>query len=213
MNNQCKERINSPPFSNYQFELITAINQDGLIGIDNKIPWHIPEDLQNFRRLTTGHIVIMGRKTFESLPNGDPLKERTNIVITTNALISQPEKGLYFTSMNELFSLLELIYENNKQEKKKEEQKIFIIGGSEIYRFFLPFCTTLHITMVQVVSVLGESISKVISTQTTRVKNQKIYFPYSIKEIEHNFDLVINGKIQYSANQQIPYRYLSYITK
>jgi dihydrofolate reductase len=65
-------------------ELITALDIDGIIGLDNNLPWHVPEDLAFFKNMTQGHVVIMGRKTFESLPNG-PLKNRINIVITRNS--------------------------------------------------------------------------------------------------------------------------------
>ena len=65
------------------FELIVACTPSGVIGNNNTIPWHIPEDLTHFRKITEGHIVIMGRKTFESLPNQIPLKKRYNIVLTS----------------------------------------------------------------------------------------------------------------------------------
>jgi len=67
-------------------ELIVACTKDGIIGYNNKIPWHIPEDLKYFRNTTLNSIVIMGRKTFESLPNGY-LKNRINIVITNKKLL------------------------------------------------------------------------------------------------------------------------------
>ena len=63
------------------YELIVAMSKNGVIGNNNKLPWYIPEDLVNFSELTKGHIIIMGRKTFESLPNG-PLKNRLNVVLS-----------------------------------------------------------------------------------------------------------------------------------
>ena len=70
---------------NYDFEMVVAVDTNGCIGKANSIPWHLPEDLKHFKELTLNQIVIMGRRTFESLPNG-PLKNRLNIVIS-----SQPD--------------------------------------------------------------------------------------------------------------------------
>ncbi len=64
--------------------MLAAVNPEGVIGIDNRIPWHYPEDLKRFKRLTTGHTVIMGRRTFESI--GRPLPRRKNIVVTRHDL-------------------------------------------------------------------------------------------------------------------------------
>lgn len=65
-----------------QLSIVVAVDQAGGIGIDNKLPWHLPEDLAHFKRVTTGHAIIMGRKTFDSI--GRPLPNRRNIVITRN---------------------------------------------------------------------------------------------------------------------------------
>ena len=68
--------------------LIVAFNKQNVIGFNNTIPWYIPEDLQNFKRLTNNHIIVMGRKTFESFPNG-PLKNRIHVVITNQTEYSE----------------------------------------------------------------------------------------------------------------------------
>ena len=102
--------------------IIAAVAENNVIGKDGDIPWHIPEDLQHFKEKTTEHTVVMGRKTFQSLPNSfKPLPDRQNIVLTRSDF--QPENG----SVNIANSL-------DKAWQKAENQKIFIIGGAGIYR-------------------------------------------------------------------------------
>jgi dihydrofolate reductase len=107
--------------------MILAITKNGIIGIDNKIPWYIKADLQRFRELTTNHIVIMGRKTFESLPNG-PLKNRINIVITRDQTKHHKYENVYFTPIDEIDELIEKIQEQETTSKKQ----VFIIGFFQI---------------------------------------------------------------------------------
>jgi dihydrofolate reductase len=120
--------------------LIVAMDQNGIIGDGKKMLWHIPDDLKRFKNLTLGQVVIMGRKTFESLPFANGLPSRLNIVLT-----SSPEKykniedKLYFIREEELDDLL---------RKKKRDKRVFIIGGSEIYKKFFHRCHMVYITMV-----------------------------------------------------------------
>ena len=76
------------------FELIVAFNKNNVIGINNTIPWYVPEDFNQFSKTTKDHIVVMGRKTFESLPNG-PLKNRINVAIT-NKKTETDNQELFF---------------------------------------------------------------------------------------------------------------------
>lgn len=121
------------------FELIVAFNNKNVIGNDNKIPWYVPEDLKQFRKTTKNHIVVMGRKTFDSLPNG-PLKYRINIVITSKEMDSDNEY-LFFCNFTESFILLERL-------QKETEKKVFIIGGNTIYNQYFEYCTKFHITVI-----------------------------------------------------------------
>jgi dihydrofolate reductase len=120
------------------YELIVAMSKNGVIGNNNKLPWYIPEDLVNFSELTKGHIIIMGRKTFESLPNG-PLKNRLNVVLSRTIYNNNNnfDENVLFTTMDYLNTILKL--------HQKHNQKIFIIGGSEIYNIFIEDCNKLHI--------------------------------------------------------------------
>ena len=121
------------------FELIVAMNMNGCIGSNNTIPWHLPEDLKHFRELTENNIVIMGRNTFESLPNG-PLKNRLNIVISTRLDYTYNYPNVIISDMNHIFKIV--------QKYKNEYPKVFVIGGSQIYNLFINYCSKLHVTYV-----------------------------------------------------------------
>jgi len=102
--------------------IIAAVAQNGVIGKDEKIPWHSSEEFKHFKKTTLGFPVVMGRKTFESL--GKPLQGRENIVITRNKNYSNTEKIKICSSLNNA-----IVY-----CKTLSKEKIFIIGGSQIYR-------------------------------------------------------------------------------
>jgi len=114
--------------------LIVATAKNGVIGIKNTLPWHLPEDLKRFKALTMGHHIIMGRKTFESL--GRLLPGRTTIVITRN-------KDYKIKDAIVVHSLEEAI------QKASADTEIFLIGGAELYQVGLNFADKLYITEVQ----------------------------------------------------------------
>ncbi|MDR1097988.1 MAG: dihydrofolate reductase [Tannerella sp.] len=114
--------------------IIAAIAANGAIGINNDLPWRLPNDMKRFRQLTTGHPVLMGRKTFESLPNG-ALPNRTNIVISRNHTLS-------FKNCILFDNIQDAIREYNQEE-------VFVIGGAGIYSQMMPFADKLYITLVR----------------------------------------------------------------
>lgn len=114
--------------------IIVAVSEDWGIGKDNELLWHISEDIKRFKRLTSGNTVIMGKKTWESLPNR-PLPGRKNIVLTDNPL----------ESIKNCITAYSLDDALSKCEKNEE---IFIIGGGSIYRQFMPLADRLYITHV-----------------------------------------------------------------
>ena len=124
------------------FEMIVATDTEGCIGKANTIPWHLPEDLKHFKELTLNHIVIMGRKTFESLPNG-PLKHRLNIVISSQTDLIYNDTNVIVTNMNKVFDIVNAINANANANASK---KVCIIGGSQIYNLFIKYCSKVHIT-------------------------------------------------------------------
>lgn len=113
--------------------MVVAMDLQGVIGKDNRLPWHIPGDLAHFRRITDGHTVVMGRKTYESI--GFPLPNRRNVIITRNAAF-RPEGCITVSSLQTAMAVC-------------ENEEIFVIGGAEIYREFLPYADRLHITRLE----------------------------------------------------------------
>lgn len=115
--------------------LIVNADKNWGIGKENQLLVHIPNDMKMFRQTTTGKVVVMGRKTLESFPNGMPLPKRTNIVLTTEQ--DYDGRGAVVVhSTEELFDEL----------KKYSDEDIFIIGGESIYRMMLPYCDTAYVT-------------------------------------------------------------------
>jgi dihydrofolate reductase len=121
--------------------IIAAMTRHGrVIGVDNKLPWHLSEDLKRFKRLTMGHHLIMGRKTFESI--GKPLPGRKNIVITTNANFAAGS-GYKFEE-----------FEINTDAPKalgaahKSRDEYFVIGGEQIFKAALAFADKFYFTFI-----------------------------------------------------------------
>lgn len=117
--------------------IIVAIAKDNVIGKDNKLLWHISEDLKRFKRITTNKKMIMGRKTFQSLPG--ILPNREHIIITRDPDFKVDSDQV--TIVHSLNSLIE------KYEKSEEE--VFVIGGAEIYKQFLPHAQKLYWTKIE----------------------------------------------------------------
>lgn len=117
--------------------IIAAVAENMAIGKDGDIPWHIPEDLEHFKEKTSGHPVVMGRKTFESLPEDfRPLPNRTNIVLTRSEM---DKKGIKVAkSLEEAYSIAEEI-----------DDKVFIIGGASVYEQVLPEADRMILTEVK----------------------------------------------------------------
>ncbi len=114
--------------------IIAAASENNVIGIEGRIPWNIPEDKKRFRGLTKDHPVIMGRKTYESLPpKFRPLPQRKNIILS-NTLAS--EEGIYIAeNIEEALGLT-------------DDKDSYIIGGGEIYELFLPFTDKIELTRI-----------------------------------------------------------------
>lgn len=117
--------------------IIVAVDKNWAIGKDNKLLVSIPADMKMFRQETGGKVVVMGRKTLESFPGGLPLKNRTNIVLTSNK--NYDAKGAQVVHTVE--ELLEEI-------KKYSAQDVYCIGGDSVYKLLLPYCDTAHVTKI-----------------------------------------------------------------
>ena len=116
---------------------IVAADKNWGIGYKNKLLISIPSDMKFFRQTTMNHVVVMGRKTLESFPNGLPLAKRTNIVLTRYQYYKV--KGAILVHSEE--ELLEEL-------KKYEEDDIFVIGGGSVYEMMLPYCNTVYVTKI-----------------------------------------------------------------
>ncbi len=114
---------------------LVATDDEGGIGKNNTLPWRCPEDLQLFKEKTQGKAVVMGRKTLESLPNGKPLPNRVNIVMTRKVPENPIEGVIYCTDKQRVL-------------EKAKNGEIFVIGGAEIYALFGDFVDELHETNI-----------------------------------------------------------------
>ena len=113
--------------------IIAALAENRVIGINNTLPWRLPNDLKHFRRLTTGHAIILGRKNYESI--GKPLPERRNVVITRQSGYEAPG-CLVAHSLDEALKMAD------------DDAEVFVIGGAEIYQQTLARADRLYLTLV-----------------------------------------------------------------
>lgn len=114
------------------FQAIAAMSLNRVIGQGGRIPWHLPDDFRWFKQLTTGHILVMGRRTFESI--GKALPHRTTLVLSRS--------GFWHPDVRTITSLREI-------DPACEERKVFLCGGAEVYRLGLPACSDLYLTLVK----------------------------------------------------------------
>ena len=117
--------------------LIVAVDKNWAIGNKNQLLVRIPNDHKHFREETTGKVVVLGRKTLETFPQGMPLKNRTNIILSTDRNY-QVKDAIVVHSLEELLEEL----------KQYPSEDVYIIGGESVYRQMLPYCDTAHITKI-----------------------------------------------------------------
>lgn len=117
--------------------VIVAVDNNWAIGNKNQLLVRIPNDHKHFREETTGKVVVLGRKTLETFPQGQPLKMRTNIILSKDKNY-QVKDAIVVHSIEELLQEL----------KKYREEDIYIIGGDSVYRQMLPYCNVAHVTKI-----------------------------------------------------------------
>ncbi|MCC8019217.1 MAG: dihydrofolate reductase [Rikenellaceae bacterium] len=154
--------------------IIVAVAQNGVIGGDNRLLWHIPEDLRRFKAITTGHPVVMGRKTFESL--GRPLPDRSNVIITRNPDY-RAEGAAVASSLEKAVDMF------------PAEEEVFIIGGGEIYRQAMPLSDRLYITEV-LHNYEGDTVFPVIDPALWREESSDYHprgekYPYPFRYVNY----------------------------
>ena len=118
-----------------QVTLIAAFDKNQAIGIQGDLPWHLSSDLQNFKKLTTGNTIVMGRKTYDSI--GRALPHRKNIVLTRNTTWEKPDV-ITIHNVNEIYEVC------------LNEKEVYIIGGAEIYNEFIDIATKMVLSYVDV---------------------------------------------------------------
>ncbi|GMN10697.1 dihydrofolate reductase [Croceitalea sp. MTPC9] len=149
--------------------IIAAAAENNALGINNDLPWHLPDDFKRFKQLTTGHKIIMGRKTLESFPKALPNRE--HIVITRDKNYQPKFKS---TIVNSIEAAIELT--------KKEEQA-YIIGGGEIYKLALDFATDIELTRVHS-NFDADTFFPEINTDNWELVKEE----YHPKDEKHKFD-------------------------
>ena len=174
--------------------MVVAFTNRQVLGNNNSIPWHLPEDLQHFRKITEHGVVIMGRKTFESLPNG-PLKNRMNVVITRQPMkhhrtLETENENLRFVTMESVETII--------SEYQQQQRPIFIIGGSEIYSLFFDYCKTIYIAHVLDDTIEGD-----------------VHFPYDVQYFCDNsaYDTLDIGEVMFSKHNNLAYQYYTFVRK
>ena len=118
-------------------KLIVAVDENWGIGNKNELLVRIPADMKFFRQETTGKVVVLGRKTLETFPQGLPLKNRTNIILSSNPSYTVKD-AVVVHSVDELLAEL----------KKYDEEDVYIIGGESVYKQMLPYCKVAHVTKI-----------------------------------------------------------------
>jgi dihydrofolate reductase len=124
--------LNPTPLSTPRLELIVAVARNGVIGRDNALPWHLPKDLAFFKRVTMGHPILMGRRTWQSI--GKALPGRLNLVLTRDASFVAPGASVVHTVEQALHAL--------------PTDRVMVIGGAELFAILLPRADTLYLTEV-----------------------------------------------------------------
>jgi dihydrofolate reductase len=122
--------------------MVVAQGPKGEIGLDNKLLWHISEDLKNFKKITTGKMIVMGRKTFESI--GKPLPNRANVVLTRD--LNFKHEGVIVAHDPMMVFDLGLEAEEDMEDENFE---MMVIGGGEVFNFFMPYTQKIYLSEVE----------------------------------------------------------------
>lgn len=120
--------------------LIWAMGRNRIIGANNSLPWRLPADMKRFRRLTTGHVLLMGRKTYESLPA--PLVNRTHVIITSERDYRSAPDCVVATSIPAALTVAD------QASQRLGREQVFVIGGASLYAQTLPLATRLYLTLI-----------------------------------------------------------------
>lgn len=154
--------------------LIVAVDDNWAIGYQNQLLVSIPADMKFFRETTVGKVVAMGRKTLETFPGGQPLKKRTNIVLTKDRDYKVKDAIVVHT-----------IEEMLEELKKYNEEDVYVIGGESIYRQLLPYCKVAHVTRIHheyLADTYFPNLDEMDDWKITGVSEEQTYF-----DLEYEF--------------------------
>ncbi|MGX7667452.1 dihydrofolate reductase [Flavobacterium pedocola] len=149
--------------------LIAAAAENNALGKDNDLIWHLPDDFKRFKQLTTGHYIIMGRKTFESFPK--PLPNRTHVIISRQKNYAAPEGCIVVSSLEQALTAC------------PKEENIFIIGGGEIYRQSMEIADCIELTRVHTAPE-ADTFFPEIDSQDWKL----VFEEFHNKDEKHQFD-------------------------
>ena len=155
--------------------IVAKSENDNVIGINNKLPWHLKEDLQNFKKITMGHHILMGRKTFESI--GKALPGRMSLVVSSEPKANQ-ESVLWFTS----------IFRAIKQAERNGETELFIIGGEKVFRSALSLCDRIYLTEVKG-NIKGDTFFPPLSVKNWKKVSEQTFSQNT--DNDHDFTFMI----------------------
>lgn len=161
--------------------IIAAASENNALGKDNQLVWHLPEDFKRFKSLTSGHYIIMGRKTFESFPK--PLPNRTHVIITRQKDYQVPEGCIVVSDLQDAINAC----------PKNEE--VFVIGGGQIYKQAIDLVDKIDLTRVHT-SVDADTFFPEIDTN----KWELIFEEFHSKDEKHNFDYTFLTYIKANKN-------------
>lgn len=154
--------------------IIVAVAENNVIGYDNKLIWHLPADLKFFKSITTGHHIIMGRKTYESI--GKPLPNRTTVIVTRNAAF-KADGCLVVGSLEEAISRI-----------PAAEKEVFIVGGAEIYKQSIGLAQRIYFTKVHH-QFEGDTFFPELNMGTWRLINSEMHQPDEKNKYPYSFML------------------------
>ncbi|MFL9837246.1 dihydrofolate reductase [Flavobacterium sp. ST-75] len=163
--------------------LIAAAAENNALGKDNQMIWHLPDDFKRFKQLTSGHYIIMGRKTFDSLPG--MLPNRTHVIIT---------RQQDYTAEN-------CIIANSLEEAIKacpQDEEVFVIGGGEIYKQSLPFADKIELTRVHGTTPEADAFFPEIDPNKWEL-TEKVYHP---KDDKHKFDFTFETFVKNTGKNE-----------
>lgn len=162
--------------------LIAALTQNRVIGKNNALPWHLPDDMKYFMQTTKQHYVVMGRKNYESIPEKfRPLPNRTNLVVTRQSNFPAPNCII----VNSLEKAIDIA-------KQNKEQELFIIGGSEIYQLARPLADRLYLTEIQT-ELIGDTYFPHVDLSLWNEVSRKHHLPDD--RHQYPFDFVVYEKL------------------